>query len=201
VTWVVTGTVVGGGLINGFLNNQAADRAADAQSDAAKKSNSESRRQYDLARKDNEPWREAGAGALKNLVSNDFMKSWQTDPGYEFRLSEGNKALNAAAAARGLSNSGRTLKELTRYGQDYSSNEYNNVYNRQYNRLSALAGIGQSANQSNAAAGANYANSYGQNTMGAANAQSAAQIAQANALGNVATSGANAYLMTQLLKK
>lgn len=52
------------------------------------------------------------------------------DPGYQFRLQEGIKANERLASARGDVLGGRTLKELTRYGQDYGSNEYANAYAR-----------------------------------------------------------------------
>lgn len=92
------------------------------------------------------------------------------DPGYQFRLAEGQKILERSAAARGNLLTGGTAKALNRYGQDFASNEYGNVYNRalgeykqnynifqgnqanQFNRLAALAGVGQvSANQLGAA--------------------------------------------------
>ena len=52
------------------------------------------------------------------------------DPGYQFRLSEGLKALDRQAAARGGLISGAALKGAQRYGQDYASGEYQNAYNR-----------------------------------------------------------------------
>jgi hypothetical protein len=52
------------------------------------------------------------------------------DPGYQFRLQQGQQALTRGQAAGGGAFSGGTLQALTRYGQDYASNEYQNVYNR-----------------------------------------------------------------------
>ena len=60
----------------------------------------------------------------------------QVDPGYGFRLSEGLKALERSAAARGGLLSGGTGKALTRYGQEMASQEFGNAFNRsltQYN--------------------------------------------------------------------
>ena len=58
-------------------------------------------------------------------------QDWTTaDPGYAFRLAEGQKALERSASSRGTLLTGGTAKALTRYGQDYASNEYQNVYNR-----------------------------------------------------------------------
>lgn len=52
------------------------------------------------------------------------------DPGYKFRLGEGEKALQQSAAARGLLNTGGTAKDLIGYGQSFASNEFNNVDQR-----------------------------------------------------------------------
>lgn len=64
----------------------------------------------------------------------DFtMEKFQQDPGYAFRMSEGLKALDRTAAARGGLISGSALKAASRYGQDMASQEYQNAFNR-YNQ-------------------------------------------------------------------
>lgn len=52
------------------------------------------------------------------------------DPGYDFRMNEGMKALQRSAAAKGSLLTGGTAKAMTQYGQDYGSNEYDKIYNR-----------------------------------------------------------------------
>ena len=52
------------------------------------------------------------------------------DPGYGFRMSEGLKAVDRQAAARGGLISGNALKASQTYGQDMASQEYQNAYNR-----------------------------------------------------------------------
>lgn len=52
------------------------------------------------------------------------------DPSYQFRLKEGQRALQNSAAARGTLRTGGTLKDLLGYGQSFASQEYNNIYNR-----------------------------------------------------------------------
>lgn len=162
------------------LTNHAGDRALAAQKKAAEDANATQLYMYNQTRADNEPWRQAGTGALSGLVANDFMKDWQQDPGYQFRMSEGQKSINNAAAARGMGRSGATMKALTEYGQNLASAEYNNVYNRQYNRLSALAGFGQGANNQNGSASTNYANQVSNNQIALGNAYAANQVAQSN---------------------
>lgn len=55
---------------------------------------------------------------------------------YKFRVGQGQEALQRSLGARGLLNSGNRLTELTKYGQDMASQEYDN----QYNRLGSLLG-------------------------------------------------------------
>ena len=52
------------------------------------------------------------------------------DPGYQFRLEEGRRALENAAAAKGMLRTGNTWKDLLRYGQGAASSEYDKVYGR-----------------------------------------------------------------------
>ena len=65
----------------------------------------------------------------------------QMDPGYGFRLSEGMKALERSAAARGGLISGNALRAAQRYGQDLASQEFGQAYNR----LAQLANVGPAA--------------------------------------------------------
>ena len=70
--------------------------------------------------------------ADRGLISLDGK--WETDPGYLFRLGEGQKLLENSAAARGGLLSGQTGKALQQYGQNFASNEFGNIYDR-YTRL------------------------------------------------------------------
>lgn len=184
------------GVVGSVIQGNAAKKAAGIQADAANRATDTQYQMYQQTRADQEPWREAGRGALSDLANPDFkrdftMKDYQEDPGYAFRMEEGQKALERSAAARGGLQNGGTMKAIAKYGQDMASNEYQNAYNRfnsdrdrRFNRLSSLAGIGQTANAQVGAAGQNYANQAGQNMMGAANAAGAAGMAGANAWGN-----------------
>ena len=53
-----------------------------------------------------------------------------TDPGYQFRLAEGRRALENSASAKGMLRTGNTWKDLLRYGQGAASSEYDKVYGR-----------------------------------------------------------------------
>jgi hypothetical protein len=73
-------------------------------------------------------WQEYGEQAPKwrDYTIADFVK----DPGYEFRLSEGQKLLERSKAGKGNFFSGATGKALTRYGQDYASGEFDKGFGR-----------------------------------------------------------------------
>lgn len=60
------------------------------------------------------------------------IDTFTADPGYQFRLAEGLRALQHAAAAKGILRTGGTLKGLMDYGQNLASEEFQNVVNRQF---------------------------------------------------------------------
>lgn len=178
-----------------LVSGRGSSNALNAQKDAANAANATQLTIFNQQRKDNEPWRQAGQTALSQLQNpGQFLNNFQGDPGYAFRLNEGLKSVNASAAARGNRNSGATLKALTRYGQDYASNEYNNAYNRNFNRLSSLAGFGSNANSQNNQSSQNYGNNVSQNQIGLGNAYAAANVAQSNRISNIAGQAAGAAI-------
>ena len=54
------------------------------------------------------------------------------DQGYQFRLQEGQKALEQSAAARGTLRTSGTFKDILGWGQGLASNEYAQVYGRRF---------------------------------------------------------------------
>jgi len=110
----------------------------------------------------------------------------QNDPGYQFRLQQGEKALQASAAARGNLLTGDTAKAIQGYGQDYASNEFQNLWNRALTQNQTQNATNLGAFQTNEATrqavqGTQYgqaANAYGLNTTTQQNAQ-AQQYGQA----------------------
>lgn len=95
---------------------------------------------------------DASAEGYGSLAKPFGMEQFQQDPGYAFRQAEGMKALERSAAARGLLQSGPTLKGIQRFGQESASQEYGNAFNRyqiernaRLNPLQSLMGAGQTA--------------------------------------------------------
>lgn len=202
--------IVGAAVVGGIAQNRAAKKAAKAQTNATRQSIEAQQSAEERALALQRPFFNAGyaanaalldltgidrsklgpgegvepgsPGDLSSYAKYDFTK----DPGYEFRMQEGIKALDRSAAARGSLNSGGQLRKLTRYGQDYASAEYQNVYNR----IAQIAGFGgQSAGQSS-----NIVVNTGQNIGGAlinaGEARASGFIASGNAIANALGQGA-----------
>lgn len=121
-------------------------------------------------------------GSWKEDQQNAFTR-FQASPDYNFRLQQGQKALDMSAASRGNLLSGKQVKASQEYGGNLASGEYGNWFNR----LMGVAGQGQQA-----------ANSENSSNLGATQLGNNALIAQggfqqqgANALSNGIMSGFN----------
>lgn len=150
---------------------------------------------YNTNRADQAPYRQAGYNALGQFAANANVPFGQ-DPGYQFRVQEGQRALQNSAAARGAFGSGATARALVDYGQQAGSQEYGNYMNR----LAALAGMGQTATNQTGAAGQAYGAQAGGAMAGQANAlsgiysslgsgQAGLLSGQGNALASLASAG------------
>jgi hypothetical protein len=142
------------------------------------------------------------------LVRPFDLNSFQADPGYQFRLQQGQKAIDAGAAARGNFMSPSTLQELGQFSQESASNEFNNAYNRYnqnlsniYSRLTGLSGSGENAAGRIAGLGAGFGSQAGENIIGAGNAQAAGQIGQANALNQGIGNFMNFDILSRLMQQ
>ena len=219
------GLQAGASLVGGILQSNALQQGARTQADAAQ-------RAIDLQQQINQqqtalnaPFYSAGVAGQNRLLdllgisgnkgatgygkyAQDFsMGDFQQDPGYAFRLSEGQKALERSAAARGGLISGGALKAAQRYGQDMGSQEYQNAYNRyqtnranQLNPLGSLAQSGQSAANFQASNLGSYGTNVG-NLMGQqGQSQAAGQIGMGSTLGNAINTGISAYQNNALLE-
>jgi hypothetical protein len=73
------------------------------------------------------------------------MDQAMADPGYQFSLNQGMKAIEGSAAARGLARTGGTLKDLMGYGQQAAAQQYDKVYNRAADQYAQNYQIGRDA--------------------------------------------------------
>jgi len=230
----------------------ASDRAAQATLQGTRESNTLLRTMFDQNRRDAQPYMDAGQRALLGLeagmedrgpggMGRDIAYdpniaalsrsaadiagerfNFEEDPGYQFRLAEGNRALDRAASAGGRFDSGRAMKDLLRYGQGFASNEYGAGFDRfqrdrgdrfgmttgertsqfnmaagdrdsRFNRLSSLAGTGQSVTGQIGQQGMSMAGAAGSNTMAGTQGANNYSVGGTDAANRFRTGGANAY--------
>lgn len=222
-----------GSIGSSLIGSSASKSAAQTQADAASQAAALQYQAYQEQKELQEPFRQAGLSGQNALLqylgiggdtgaadygkyaSAEFTPEQFTnyqDPGYAWRMSEGMKALEKSAAARGGLLSGATLKGVQQYGQGLASEEYQNAFNRyqtaRSNTLSpymSLAGIGQAAASNQASSAGQYATGASQALTSGAAATAAGQVGSANAwsgalssLGSLGTSYAyQNYLKNQ----
>lgn len=137
-----------------------------------------------------QPFQKAGAGALPQLsamASKGFQLSdFTADPGYQFQLQQGTRAVQQAAGLQGSPFGGNALQALDQFSQGLANTTYQQAFGRwqtQLGNLQNLAGLGFGAAQSGASlagtTGGNMANIW---TGGSANETNLANSqAQTNA--------------------
>lgn len=213
-------------LAGGLFGADAASSAADAQIAASREMAAVQREMFNKQVELNAPFREAGLTSqnklmdLLGLSKNTGAEGYGTlakpftnedmykDPGYAFRLSEGVKALDRSAAARGGLLGGNQMRGLTELGQNLGSQEYQNAFNRyqiernaRLNPLQSLLGAGQTATNTLTSAAGNLGNALGEGAIGAGNARASGYIGSANAISNAIGQGFNYYNQNQLMSK
>ena len=204
----LAGAALGGGLDEATGGGQtgAAREAAQIANASSDRALALQQRMYDESIARQQPYYQAGVNALPGYLKGIAaggeyvrpftMADFNADPGYAFRLSEGQKALDRQAAARGGLISGSALKAAQRYGQEMGTQDYGRAlqdfYGRQEvarNAAAGVAGFGPTSNALAATAGQNYATNAG-NLMSnqgynTANAMLAGERARQSSYGNI----------------
>lgn len=213
MSWVAA-AIVGSSVIGA----NAAGKAASKQADAARYAAQLQQEQFDLTNEQQKPYREAGYSALSDIGG---MKSYLTrqytpedfaqniDPGYAFRLQQGQLATQRAANMAGGGVSGNALQGMQDYTQGLASQEYGNAFNRFqtqrsgiYNTLASIAGLGQTSLGQTTTAGTTAAGNIGTNIANAGAAQAGGIVGSANALsGGLQQYGNQQYLSNLLAPK
>jgi len=156
-----------GGLVSGVIGAFGAKKASDQAADAERDKIREERRQFDETRKDLAPFREAGLegfesyqdlvnrqGDYEGLIQSNLPDQFKfgaeefeqyKDPGYEFRRSEGERALNRNFAGLGKRISGERFAGLQDYGQRLGSQEFAAARGRAASDYTNQVGLEQSA--------------------------------------------------------
>ena len=198
----------GGSLLGGLLGAGAARSAADTQAQSAANALDFQKQQFNTIQQQGAAGRAAGYNALnqlgalgsgtygmydaqgnpigtgtgtgyltKQFTPEDFQAN--IDPGYAFRLQQGQEATNRAANLAGGMVGGNAAKGIEDYTQGLASTEFGNAFNRFqtqrtniYNTLAGIAGLGQQAQTATAGLAQNAATNIGQANIGAASARS-----------------------------
>jgi hypothetical protein len=149
-------------LIGSSMSSRAAKSAAQTSAQSADRATELQQRMYEESVARQQPFLETGTEMFNRLAAlqrggPEAQNFLQMDPGYQFRLSEGMKALDRQAAARGGLISGGALRAAQRYGQDLGSQEFGAAYNR----LASMANVGPQAAGVMSNLGQNYATNVG----------------------------------------
>lgn len=211
-----------GDVLSSNNASDASQNAANAQINAANQSNATLKQIYDQSRTDLMPWMTVGGNALNQLATLNGIGGYTNtgqpgqpgynpaanastggaktpdysaffnSPDYQFALQQGQKQLDASAAARGRLYSGGYGQDLTNYGQGMATQQLNNYENR----LMSISGQGQQAGEFGGQLGMQFAGMNGQNLMNAGNAaannymnQAAISNGEINQLGQLAGYG------------
>lgn len=208
--------VAGSSVASSIIGAKGAKKAAQQQQQGAREAIDAQRAMFDTIRGDLSPYNEAGQrslnmlmdrlGALTAPITMDqaFLES---TPGYQFARTQGLKAVQNSAAARGLGSSGAALKGAATFATGLADQTFGQQFQREmdqrhaiYNRLFGPAQLGKDAaamtGQFGTAAGQGIASSI----LGGAQAGAAGTIGATNAamggMGNLS----NLFLSNQLMK-
>lgn len=163
----------------------ASGQAANAQQEAARQAMAQQQAIYNQSRSDQSPYMQDGQqslGDLMRMLQGGYnMNQLANDPGYQFQMQQGQKALERSAAAGGRLNSGAFMKGLDQYSQGLASSQFG----QRFNRLATVAGMGQNSAQNLGLLGGNFANSMSQLYGAQGNAQAAGYMGLAKGFGGL----------------
>lgn len=227
--------VAGANIVSGLIGADAARSAANTQAQSAQNALDFQKQQYNTIQQQTAGGRAAGANALNQIgalgsgtygmydangnpigtgIGSGYLTQQYTpadfaqgiDPGYQFRLQQGQEATNRMANMGGGLISGNALKGQEDYTQGLASQEYGNAFNRFqtqrtniYNTLASIAGLGQTAQTTSSTALGNAATNVGNTIQGLGAAQAGGQVGVANALSGGIQNAGNSYMLSQLL--
>ena len=206
----IEAAIIGSALVGGAASMAGASKAAKAQRQAAQQAAATEEQMLERQLAETAPFRQLSLEQLNRLAAlygpegaytrAPGMEEVQMDPGYAFRLAEGQKALERRLAAGGKMFSGGALKAGTQYGQEMASQEYQNAFARARqqradvtNALLGIGGYGPSLASSAAGAIGQTGSSIANLQMGAGQARASGYIGQSNALANALSQGAMGY--------
>lgn len=210
----IEAAIIGSAVVGGAMSSRAAKNAASAQQKSTEAGIASQERMLERQLAETAPFRELSLQQLNRLselygpggayVKTPTMEELAIDPGFSFRMSEGEKALARMQAARGQYLGGGAIKAGTRFGQELASQEAQNAYARVMNQRAAvtnallgIGGYGPALAGQNVgaigAAGGNISNLQ----MAGGQARASGYLGQANALSQALGQAAMGYGLSQ----
>jgi len=214
-TAILGSAIIGGGLsyLSSKEQSSAAQSAANTQASAADRASQLQYQMFQENRSDLAPWREAGGRSLAELerLQGTYESAvmnpnqYQQSPGYGWLQQQGLDALQKSGAASGTP----ITRDAIQFGQGLALQDYTGYLGRLeslMNRYAGTAQVGQTASNTLAQLGQNYAGNVGNLYQNAGNAIASGQINQANArtglyqnLANIGANAANQYSLNNYL--
>ena len=235
MAWIPAAIMGGSSILGGLISGQGAKQGAQTQADAALQSAQLQKQMFDVQNAQQAPFRQTGYNALNqigqlgsgtygiydptgNVTGQGQGSGYLTqqfgpeqfaagiDPGYAFRLQQGQRQLAAQQNASGGLIGGNALTGMQDYTQGQASQEFGNAFNRFntqrsniYNTLASMAGLGQTSLGQTTAASTNAGGNIGGAISNVGSALGAGQVGQANAYSSGLQGAGNSYMLSQLL--
>lgn len=204
------GISVLGSTVSGLIGSSAAGSAASTQANAANRASESAMDMYRQTREDLAPYRAYGVTAGNALSANlptltapfdPTQATLEATPGYQFTLSQGLKAVQNAAAAKGLGISGAALRGAEDYATGLADNTLKTQFDidqanktNSFNKLLQLTNTGAGAATQTGNFGVQSTQNANNFATSGAAASAAGQVGSANALGGALTGAGNNYL-------
>lgn len=182
--------------VSSVVNGVSSQNASNAQQQAAVAAGQQQYTEFQQQQANLAPYLQSGTqnlaalnSAMPDLTKQFTMQDFQSNPGYQFQLQQGEQGMQRSAAAAGMLNSTGTQQNLNNYAQGMANTDYQQALTnfqssqqQRYTMMSGMANMGLSATNSANQSSANFANNYGNTLMAGGNAQAAGDIAMGNAI-------------------
>jgi hypothetical protein len=182
-----------------LIGANAANKAAQTQAAATREASQIQRQNFTDTQAMLQPQIAAGDTARRYQLGalglpggagyDESIAAFRTSPGYEFALNQGRDQVMTGAAAGGNLFSGRTLKDLGRFGQGMADQQFGNWFNR----VGGIAGQGGQATGTMANVGMGTAGNLSDLATRGGDARASSYINSANAITGGAQNLANLY--------
>lgn len=209
-----------GNIASALIGAHGATQAATIQSNEAQRALQLQEQMWQTTMGNLSPFMQMGQGAgatlakmlspggqlTQSFTPADYLAN--QDPGYQFQLQQGNKALQASQAAGNGVLAGSSLKDLINYNQGMAATGYQNAFDRWntqqnnlYSRLMGMTSIGENAAANAGNTGIQAGANMGNTMMGIGNAQAAGLVGATNAITGGINNATGYYQLSQMMNR